>query len=129
MKRLTLLILIGSALIAGCGGGDDSSSQTTATAAAGTPCNINGKQRDFNASYVTSIAVSNATCPQAEEIIAMYHQCRLQTGKPDGTCDATLRGFECTEGPRQEVPNVQYNGTVECVNGDLRITSTYTQNF
>jgi hypothetical protein len=127
MIAIGLLLL--AAALAGCGGGSDSSSQTTATAALETPCNINGKQRDFNASYVTSIRVSKATCSQAEEVIAMYHQCRLETGKPDGTCDTTVRGFKCTEGPRQTVPGVQYNGTVSCQNGDLRIYSTYTQNF
>jgi hypothetical protein len=127
LKRLALLTLLLAAALAGCGGGGDSDS--TSTAAALTACDINGKQRDFNASYVTSLEVSKATCPQAEEIIAMYHHCRLETGKPDGTCDTTLRGFKCTEGPRQTVPGVQYNGTVECLNGDLRIHSTYTQNF
>ncbi len=128
MKRtiLILLVLIAAA-IAGCGGGD-SSSDTTATVAL-TSCNINGKQRDFNASYVTSLQVSKATCPQAEEVIATYHHCRLQTGRADGTCDATIHGFKCTEGPRQSVPEVQYNGTVDCRSGDLEIRSTYTQNF
>jgi len=118
-----------TAAIAGCGSGGGESSATTATGALTTPCNINGKQRDFNASYVTSIQVSKATCPQAEEVIAMYHHCRLQNGGADGTCDTTLRGFKCTEGPRQSVPGVQYNGTVDCRNGDLEIRSTYTQNF
>jgi hypothetical protein len=129
LKRVILisLVLIVAA-IAGCGGGSDSSSDTTGTVAL-TSCNINGKQRDFNASYVTSLQVSKATCPQAEEVIAMYHHCRLQTGHPDGTCDTPVRGFTCTEGPRQTVPGVQYNGTVDCRNGDLEIRSTYTQNF
>jgi hypothetical protein len=128
LKRLVLFILLGAAVIAGCGGGGGDSSSTTATAAALTSCNINGKQRDFNASYVTSIQVSKATCPQAEEVVAMYHHCRLQKG-PDGTCDTTVRGFKCTEGPRQSVPNVQFNGTVDCRKGDFEIKSTYTQNF
>jgi hypothetical protein len=127
LKRLALLITLGAAVLAGCGGGSDSGN--TSTAAALTACNINGKQRDFNASYVTSLQVSKATCPQAEEVIAMYHHCRLETGKPDGTCDTPVRGFKCTEGPRQSVPGVQYNGTVDCRNGDLEIKSTYTQNF
>jgi hypothetical protein len=125
---LILLVMIAAA-IAGCGGSDSSSDESTTAAAALTACNINGKQRDFNASYVTSLQVSKASCPQAEEVIATYHHCRLQTGHADGTCDATIRGFKCTEGPRQEVPGVQYNGTVDCRNGDLEIRSTYTQNF
>jgi hypothetical protein len=126
LKRLALLIGIGAVLLAGCGGGD---SDTTSTAAALSSCDINGKQRDFNASYVTSIEVAGATCPQAEEIIAMYHRCRLQNGGAGGTCDTPLRGFKCTEGARQSVPGVQYNATVDCTKGDLEIKSTYTQNF
>jgi hypothetical protein len=120
------LVLLAAAL-AGCGGGSDSGDNSTAVAL--TACNINGKQRDFNASYVTSLQVSKATCPQAEEIVAMYHQCRLQNGGAGGTCDTPLRGFKCTEGARQSVPGVQYNATVTCTKGDLQIKSTYTQNF
>ena len=126
-RTILILFVLLAAAIAGCGGGDSSSDSTTTVAL--DSCNINGKQRDFNASYVTSLQVSKATCPQAEEIIAMYHHCRLQSGKADGTCATTLRGFKCTEGPRQSVPGVQYNGTVDCRNGDLEIKSTYTQNF
>jgi hypothetical protein len=126
LKRLVLLIVLAAAVLAGCGGSDSSDSTTTVNLSS---CNINGKQRDFNASYVTSIQVSKATCPQAEEVIAMYHHCRIQNGGPDGTCDTPLRGFKCTEGARQSVPGVQYNGTVDCSNGDLEIKSTYTQNF
>ena len=126
MIRLALLIGIGAALLAGCGGGG---SDSTSTAAALSSCDINGKQRDFNASYVTSIEVAGATCPQAEEIVAMYHHCRLQNGGAGGTCDTPLRGFKCTEGARQSVPGVQYNATVDCTKGDLEIKSTYTQNF
>jgi hypothetical protein len=127
LKRLSLIFVLVAAALAGCGGGDDSGS--TSTAAALSACNINGKQRDFNASYVTSLEVSKATCPQAEEVIAMYHHCRLQNGGAGGTCDASLRGFQCTEGARQSVPGVQYNATVECRKGDLEIKSAYTQNF
>jgi hypothetical protein len=128
VKRTILIsfVLIAAA-IAGCGGSDSSSDQTATVAL--TDCNIDGKQRDFNASYVTSLQVSKATCPQAEEVIATYHHCRLQNGGPDGTCDTPQHGFRCTEGPRQEVPGVQYNGTVDCRSGDLEIRSTYTQNF
>jgi hypothetical protein len=123
-----LLALALAAAVAGCGGDDDSAG-TTGSAAALSSCDINGKQRDFNASYVTSIQVAGATCPQAEEVIAMYHHCRLENGGPGGTCDTPLRGFQCTEGARESVPGVQYNATVDCRKGDLQIKSAYTQNF
>jgi hypothetical protein len=126
LRRPALLIALAAAVIAGCGGGG--SSEGTSTTALSS-CDINGKQRDFNASYVTSIQVSGATCPQAEEIIAMYHRCRIQSGGAGGTCDSTLRGFACTEGSRQSVPGVQYNATVDCSKGSLEIKSSYTQNF
>jgi hypothetical protein len=131
LKRLLPLLLLAIALTAataGCGGGGDDSSGTTSSVALSS-CDINGKQRDFNASYVTSIQVAGATCPQAEEVIAMYHHCRLENGGPGGTCDTPLRGFQCTEGARESVPGVQYNATVDCRKGDLQIKSAYTQNF
>jgi hypothetical protein len=128
LKRLALLILIGAAVLAGCGGGDDSS-DTTSTAAALTPCDINGRQQELGASYVTSIEVAKVSCGQAEKVVLAYHHCRLANGGAGGTCKTAVMGFECTEGARQSVPGVQYNATAECRKGDAQIKSTYTQNF
>ena len=128
MKRLALLIVIGAALLAGCGGGDSSDSTST-TAAALTPCDINGKQQDLGASYVTSIDVAKVSCAAAEKVVAAYHRCRLQSGGAGGTCETAVEGFECTEGARQSVPGVQFNATADCRKGDAEIKSTYTQNF
>jgi hypothetical protein len=40
-----------------------------------------------------------------------------------------VAGFDCTEGPRQSVPGVQFNADVDCRKGDTLIHSSYTQNF
>jgi hypothetical protein len=129
-RRKTLVTIVALALcaaaVAGCGGGGSSSSTSTASLAS---CNINGKQQNLGASYVTSIEVAKVSCDQAEKVVLAYHHCRLANGGAGGTCKTAVVGFTCTEGPRQAVPGVQYNATAECRKGDAEIKSTYTQNF
>ena len=128
MKHLALLIALAAALIAGCGGGSSDNSESTTTAAL-TNCDINGKQQDLGASYVTSIQVAKVSCGQAEKVVLAYHHCRLANGGAGGTCTTAVEGFNCTEGPRQSVPGVQFNASADCRKGDAEIKSTYTQNF
>ena len=123
---LALALLAVALVAAGCGGGGSSSSTSTAALS---PCNINGKQQDLGASYVTSIQVAAVSCDQAEKVVVAYHRCRLANGGAGGTCKTAVAGFSCTEGPRQSVPGVQYNATVDCRKGDSEIKSSYTQNF
>ena len=115
-------------LVAGCGGGGSNDGGSTSTTALQS-CNINGKQRNLGASYVTTIQVSGVGCTQAEKVIAAYHGCRFKNGGPGGTCDTPVEGFSCTEGARQSVPGVQFNATVDCRKGESEIKSDYTQNF
>jgi hypothetical protein len=126
---ITLLVVaFFAAAIAGCGGGGGSSSSST-SAAALSPCDINGKQQNLGASYVTSIEVAKVSCSEAEKVVLAYHHCRLANGGAGGTCKTTVAGFTCTEGSRQSVPGVQFNATADCRKGDSEIKSTYTQNF
>jgi hypothetical protein len=132
LKRVLALLLAVplAAAVAGCGGGGDDSSGSTSTAGANlNSCNIDGKQRNLGASYVTSIEVAGVSCGQAEKVVTAYHQCRQQNGGAGGTCDTAVMGFTCTEGPRQSVPGVQFNATADCRKGDAEIKSSYTQNF
>jgi hypothetical protein len=129
LKRL-LLLLIAAALtaaIAGCGGGGDSSSSTASANL--TSCNIDGKQRNLGASYVTSIEVAKVDCAQAEKVVTAYHGCRRQNGGAGGTCETAVMGFTCSEGARQSVPGVQFNATADCRKVGAEIKSSYTQNF
>jgi hypothetical protein len=127
---LTLaLIALAAAAVAGCGGGDDSSDGTTTTTAALTDCDITGRQQDLGASYVLTIQVAKVSCGQAEKVVVAYHACRQQNGGAGGTCKTAVLGFDCTEGPRQSVPGVQFNATADCRKGDAEIKSDYTQNF
>ncbi len=130
MKRLLpLLIAVAlTAAVAGCGGGGDDSSGSTSTATL-TSCDINGKQQNLGASYVTTIEVAKVSCAQAEKVVLAYHACRRQNGGAGGTCDTAVMGFSCTEGARQSVPGVQFNATADCRKGDAEIKSSYTQNF
>jgi hypothetical protein len=124
----TLIAIALCVAIAGCGGGDSGGNGTTTTAALN-HCNINGKQRNLGASYVTSIEVATVSCDQAEKVIFAYHRCRLSNGGAGGTCKSAVVGFTCTEGGRQEVPGVQYYASVDCRKGDSEIKSAYTQNL
>jgi hypothetical protein len=128
LKRLALLILLGAAVIAGCGGGGDDSSGTT-TAASLSSCNIDGRKQELGASYVTSIDVAKVSCGRAEKVVLAYHHCRIANGGAGGTCNTPVMSFNCTEGPRQSVPGVQFNATADCRSGVAEIKSTYTQNF
>jgi hypothetical protein len=122
------LLALTTALIAGCGGGGGDDSNSTTTAAL-TACNIDGKQQNLGASYVTSIDVAKVSCGQAEKVVLAYHHCRQQNGGAGGTCSTAVEGFTCTEGARQQVPGVQFNATADCHKGDAEIKSSYTQNF
>jgi hypothetical protein len=126
LKRLAILIVLGAAVLAGCGGSSSSSSTSTSALSS---CDINGRQQDLGASYVTSIEVAKVSCGQAEKVVVAYHHCRLANGGAGGTCTSAVQGFDCTEGARQSVPGVQYNATADCRKGDAEIKSTYTQNF
>ncbi len=94
-------------------------------------CNIDGKQQNLGASYVTSLKVQGVNCVKGEKVITAYHRCRHQSGGPAGTCGSTLLGFKCKDGKRTGVPNVQYNATAKChkaSNASKRVKSRYTQN-
>ena len=132
LRRTTLIqaccaLALCAAVVAGCGGGGSSSESTTTAAL--NHCNINGKQRNLGASYVTSIEVATVSCGQAEKVILAYHRCRQSNGGAGGTCKSAVVGFTCTEGSRQEVPGVQYYSSVDCRKGDAEIKSAYTQNL
>jgi uncharacterized protein YcfL len=129
LKRLATLIALVAALLAGCGGGSSSNDTTSTATASLSSCDINGKQQNLGASYVTSIQVAKVSCAEAEKVVVAYHHCRLQNGGAGGTCETAVEGFTCTEGPRQSVPGVQFNATADCHKGDAEIKSTYTQNF
>jgi hypothetical protein len=103
----------------------------TAHAASFTPCDISGKQQHLGASYVTSLKVQGVGCTKAEKVIKAYHRCRHMNGGPAGYCSGTVLGFNCKDGTRTGVPNVQYDATAKCrkaSNPAKRIKSAYTQN-
>jgi hypothetical protein len=133
VNRVIVIVLvvacIAAGAIAGCGGGGGGGSSGSTSTAALSPCDINGKQQNLGASYVTSIEVAKVSCGQAEKVVVAYHHCRLANGGAGGTCKTSVAGFTCTEGGRQSVPGVQFNATADCRKGDSEIKSTYTQNF
>ena len=108
------------------------SASPTAQASAFTACNIDGKQKNLGASYVTSLKVQGVSCTKAEKVIKAYHQCRKANGGAGGSCGSTVLGFTCKDGKRVGVPDVQYNATAKCrknANAEKRVKSSYTQNY
>jgi hypothetical protein len=126
--RAAIALALSALAVAGCGGGGGDSSSTTTTQALST-CNINGRQQNLGASYVTTIQVAKVSCGQAEKVVIAYHHCRQANGGAGGTCKTAVLGFDCTEGARQSVPGVQFNADVDCRQGGAEIKSSYTQNF
>jgi hypothetical protein len=115
---ILLVLALCATAIAGCGGGgSDSSTSTTALST----CNINGRQQNLGASYVTSIQVSGVSCAQAEKAVVAYHHCRLANGGAGGTCKSPVQGLTCTESARECVPGVPYKALVECRTGTTEI--------
>jgi hypothetical protein len=108
------------------------SASPVAQKSAFTACNIDGKQKNLGASYVTSLKVQGVTCAKAEKVIRAYHLCRKANGGPAGKCGSAVLGFKCKDGKRVGVPDVQYNATAKCrklSNDAKRIKSSYTQNY
>jgi hypothetical protein len=107
------------------------SAAAVAHSASFSSCDINGKQQDLGASYVTSLKVQGVSCTKGEKVIKAYHQCRHQSGGPAGNCTDTVLGFSCKDGKRTGVPDVQYDATSKCHKASdaaKRIKSAYTQN-
>lgn len=103
----------------------------SARAASFSPCDISGQQKKLGASYVTSLKVQGVSCTKAEKVIKAYHRCRHASGGPAGQCTDPVLGFNCKDGKRTGVPNVQYDATAKCrkaANPAKRIKSAYTQN-
>ena len=124
--------------LSACGSDDDSSSDSAGSTAstdstqttAGEACDIDGRQRDLGASYVTSLEVNGLDCAEAEKIVRAYHACRLKDG-PEGRCLTPVPGFNCTESDVQSAPGIQKNATATCENAatGATIVSAYTQNL
>jgi len=115
-----------AALIAPAG-----SASPSTRAASFSPCDISGKQQQLGASYVNSLKVQGVSCGKAEKVIKAYHQCRHANGGPAGHCPTPVIGFNCKDGTRTGVPNVQYDARAKCrkaANPARRIKSAYTQN-
>lgn len=95
----------------------------SATPAHARSCNIDGKQQDLGATYVTSLSARNTSCRAAEGVVRAYHECR-GGGKE---CKRKVNGYRC----RQTIVNsspLQYDAVVRCRRGAKRVKFAYTQN-
>jgi hypothetical protein len=87
------------------------------------------EQRHLGTSYVTSLRVQNTGCSTGKKVVKAFHQCRHKNGGPAGRCNHAVRKFHCSERRYNNLPHVQYDGTVTCKRGSKLIKSTYTQNY
>jgi hypothetical protein len=128
-RSIAIAVVLGSlfaGLAAQAGGASPAAHSASFSA-----CDISGKQRKLGASYVTSLKVQGVRCAKAEKVIRAYHRCRHSNGGPAGQCTDPVLGFNCKDGKRTGVPNVQYDATAKCrkaANPVKRIKSRYTQN-
>jgi hypothetical protein len=123
---LAIAALLATALI---GSGGAAAGAGPVATASSTSCDLTThEQRHLGASYVTSLKVSHVSCRKGKKVIKAFHECRTANGKPQGKCDSTVLGYDCTEHRFDAVPQVQYNSRVTCTSGDKVVKSTYTQN-
>jgi hypothetical protein len=123
---LAAAAFLATALIATASGSAGASSVATASS---TSCDLTVKeQRHLGASYVTSLKVSHVSCTKGKDVVKAFHDCRGESGKPQGKCDHKVLGYSCEEHRFDAVPHVQYNSRVTCTRGDKVVKHTYTQN-
>ncbi len=127
-KSLGAVLVACAVMLTGVVGlGSGSAAPAARAAVTLTPCDISGKERSLGASYVTSLKVAGVTCAKGEKTIKAYHRCRKAKG--GGVCGNPGKGWNCKEGKRSGVPDVQYSATVKCRKGaSKRVKSRYTQN-
>jgi hypothetical protein len=101
---------------------------TVATASAHSCDLTTRQQRHLGASYVTSLKVTNTSCKKGKKVVKGFHECRVESGGPNGKCNADVLGYSCVEHRFDAVPHVQYNSRVTCTRGDKVVKHTYTQN-
>jgi len=96
------------------------------TASAAGACNISGKQQNQGPTYLTSLSVSGgASCATGLSVVRAYYRCRLHTGGVKGYCRSSVLGYRCSE--RRMGISIQFDSSVTCTRGRLRIYHTYTQ--
>ncbi len=113
MLRRVLPILLTTGAIVGL----------SATPALAKSCNIDGKQQDLGATYVTTLSAKGTSCGKAETVVRGYNECR-GSGKK---CGRKVSGFKCKTTVLATSP-LQYDAKVSCKKGGSRVKFTYTQN-
>ena len=86
-------------------------------------CNIEGKQQNLGATYVTSLSAKNTSCRAAEGVVRAYHDCRGNGRK----CKRKVKGYKCRQTIVSSSP-LQYDANVKCKRGAKRVNFAYTQN-
>jgi len=89
-------------------------------------CNISGKQQNQGPTYLTSLSVSGgASCATGLSVVRAYYRCRVHAGGAKGYCRSSVLGYRCSE--RRMGISIQFDSSVTCTRGRLRIYHTYTQ--
>jgi hypothetical protein len=86
-------------------------------------CNIDGKQQNLGATYVTSLSAKNTSCRAAEGVVREYHDCRGNRR----TCKRKVNGYRCRQTIVSSSP-LQYDANVRCKRGAKLVKFAYTQN-
>jgi hypothetical protein len=89
-------------------------------------CNISGKQENQGPTYLTSLSVSGgASCATGLSVVRAYYRCRVHAGGAKGYCRSSVLGYRCSE--RRMGISIQFDSSVTCTRGRLRVYHTYTQ--
>jgi hypothetical protein len=97
-----------------------------APASAAGACNISGKQENQGPTYLTSLSVSGgASCATGLSVVRAYYRCRVHAGGVKGYCRSSVLGYRCSE--KRMGISIQFDSSVTCTRGRLRVYHTYTQ--
>jgi hypothetical protein len=90
-------------------------------------CDVQKDSGKYGPSYVTSLKVTNASCPSGKKVVRAFHSCRKAHGGIKGRCPkrTSVLGYRCRE-TRQAI-GTQFTGKVTCTSGSRRVVHTYTQ--
>lgn len=89
-------------------------------------CSLAGEWASLGATYVEQLNVSGTSCAAGAKLIKAYNRCRLNAGGVKGHCNATVRGYRCSE--HRSMGPVQFVASARCTAPGAVVKFSYSEN-